>query len=114
MRRKLRWVALFGIVIIVTGYRFGHARRAGNMGIYAGVNPVVLSGSVQARIPTAVDMGGNIVYTNKTLQVQNQTTGFVRALYVNQLDRKTQLRLSAISTTTGQYRAMTEVKFWID
>jgi hypothetical protein len=48
------------------------------------------------------------------LQVQNQTTGYIRALYVNQLDRKTQLRLSAISTTTGQYRAMTEVKFWID
>ena len=97
-----------------SGYRFGTARRAGDMGIYAGVKPVVLSGSVQARIPTAVDMGGNIVYTNKTLQVQNQTTGYVRALYTNQLTKQTQLRLSAISTTTGQYRAMTEVKFWID
>jgi hypothetical protein len=97
-----------------SGYRFGDARRAGDMALYAGVKPVVLSGSVQARIPTAVDMGGNIVYTNKTLQVQNQTTGYVRALYVNQLDRKTQLRLSAISTTTGQYRAMTELKFSID
>jgi hypothetical protein len=97
-----------------SGYRFGDARRAGDMGIYAGVKPVVLSGSVQARIPTAVDMGGNIVYTNKTLQVQNQTTGYVRALYTNQLTKQTQLRLSAMSTTAGQYRAMTELKFWID
>jgi len=97
-----------------SGYRFGDARRAGDMGIYAGVKPVVLSGSVQARIPTAVDMGGNIVYTNKTLQVQNQTTGYVRALYTNQLTKTSQLRLSAMSTTAGQYRAMTELKFSID
>ena len=97
-----------------SGYRFGTARRSGDMGIYAGVKPVVLSGSVQARIPTAVDMGGNIVYTNKTLQVQNQTTGYVRALYINQLTKHSQLRLSAMSTTEGQYRAMTELRFWID
>jgi hypothetical protein len=97
-----------------SGYRFGDARRAGDMGIYAGVKPVVLSGAVQARIPTAVDTGGNIVYTNKTLQVQNQTTGYLRALYTNQLTRQTQLKLSAIGTTAGQYRAMTELKFWID
>ena len=97
-----------------SGYRFGHVRRAGDMGIYAGVKPVVLSGSVEARIPTAVDMGGNIVYTNKTLQVQNQTTGYVRALYTNQLTKHSQLRLSAMSTTVGQYRAMTELRFWID
>ena len=97
-----------------TGYRFGDVRRAGDMGIYAGVKPVVLSGSVEAKLPTAVDTGGNIMYTNKTLQVQNQTTGYLRALYTNQLTRQTQLKLSAIGTTAGQYRAMTELKFWID
>jgi hypothetical protein len=97
-----------------TGYRFGDARRAGDLGFFAGVKPVVLSGSVEARIPTAVDMSGNVVYTNKKLMVQNQTTGYVRALYTNQVNRRTQLRLSAVSTTDGQYRAMTELKFWID
>jgi len=38
----------------------------------------------------------------------------VRALYTNQLTKQTQLRLSAMSTTTGQYRAMTEFRFWIE
>ena len=97
-----------------TGYRFGDVRRAGDMGIYAGVKPVILSGSVQARIPTAIDNTGNIVYTDKKLMIQNPTTGYVRALYTNQLDRRTQLKLSAVTTTSGQYRAMTELKFWID
>jgi hypothetical protein len=97
-----------------TGYRFGSARENGDMGIYAGIKPVVLSGSVEASMPTSVDNSGNIVYTNKKLAVQNQTTGYIRALYTNQLNRQTQLRLSAVSTTAGQYRAMTEIRFWID
>jgi hypothetical protein len=97
-----------------TGYRFGDVKRSGHMGIYAGIKPVVLSGSIEASIPTAVDMSGNVVYTNKKLMVQNQTTGYVRALYTNQLTKQTQLRLSAVTTTAGQYRAMTELKFWID
>jgi len=97
-----------------TGYRFGDARREGDLGLYAGIKPVVLSGSVEAKLPTGVDNSGNIMYTNKTLAVQNQTTGYVRALYTNQLTKQTQLRLSAVSTTAGQYRAMTELRFWID
>jgi hypothetical protein len=97
-----------------TGYRFGDVQREGNLGMYAGIKPVVMSGSVEARIPTAVDNNGNIVYNSKTMMVQNQTTGYIRALYTNQLDRRTQLRVSAMTTSTGQYRAMTEFKFWID
>lgn len=97
-----------------TGYRFGDVRREGDIGMYAGIKPMVLSGNVQARIPTSVDDGGNIIYTNKTLMVQNQATGYVRALYTNQLDRRTQLKFSAMTTTTGQYRAMTELRFWLD
>jgi hypothetical protein len=97
-----------------TGYRFGDARSEGNLGLYVGVKPVVLSGSVDAKLPTAVDNRGNIMYTNKTLAIQNQTTGYVRALYTNQLSKTTQLRLSALGTADGQYRAMTEFKFWLD
>lgn len=97
-----------------TGYRFGDVRREGLAGVFFGIKPVVISGSVQATMPTSVDNSGNVVYTNKKLSVQNQNTGYVRALYTNQLDRKTQLRLSAVATSTGQYRAMTEFKFWID
>lgn len=97
-----------------TGYRFGDAKREGDLGLYAGIKPVVLSGSVEARLPTSVDNSGNVVYTNKTLAVQNQATGYMRALYTNQLTKQTQLRLSAVGTTDGQYRAMTEFRFWLD
>ena len=95
-----------------TGYRFGDARGTGDVGIYAGVKPVVLSGSVEAQLPTGIDSTGKVQYTSRTLDVQNQTTGYVRALYTNQLNRHSQLRFGAIGTTDGQYRATTEFKLW--
>jgi hypothetical protein len=96
------------------GYRFGQAKEAGDLGLYAGVKPVVFSGAVTARIPTAVDTAGNVQYTNKTLGVQNQTTGYIRALYTNQLTKDTQYRFSAVATQQGQYRIMNEFRWWLD
>jgi hypothetical protein len=100
-----------------TGYRFGDVRQEGDFGFYAGVKPVVLSGSVEARLPTSVDNQGNIHYTNKTLMVQNQVTPYVRALYTNMLDRNTQYKFSAMTTTmngTNQFRIMHELKYFFD
>ena len=100
-----------------TGYRFGDARRAGDMALYAGIKPVVLSGSVEARLPTSIDMQGNIQYTNKTLIIQNQITPYIRALYTNMLDKKTQYRFSAMTTAnsgSNQYRVMHELKYFFD
>jgi hypothetical protein len=100
-----------------TGYRFGDVRRAGNMGLYGGVKPVVLSGSVEAKLPTGIDMQGNIQYTQRTLMIQNQVTPYIRALYTNMLDKKTQYRFSAMTTAnsgTNQYRIMHELKYFFD
>ena len=96
-----------------SGYRYTDD-QIGDIGVYAGVKPVVLSGNVEARIPTSVDNNGNIVYTNKTLAIQNQVTPYVRALYTNMIDKKTMYRFSVMGTQQGQYRLMNELRFWID
>jgi len=96
------------------GYRFGDVKSEGDTGLFAGVKPVILSGSVEANLPSSIDNAGNIQYTSKKLAVQNQATGYVRALYTNQLSKKSQLKMSAMVTANGQYRAMTEFKFFLD
>lgn len=98
-----------------TGYRFGDVRREGDLGLYAGIKPVIMSGSVEARLPTSIDTQGNIHYTNKTFMVQNQVTPYIRALYTNMLDKKTQYRFSAMTTANSgpnQYRVMHELKYF--
>jgi hypothetical protein len=96
-----------------TGYRYTQD-RFGDIGVYAGVKPMVLSGNVEAKIPTSVDNAGNVAYTNKKLAIQNEVTPYVRALYTNMIDKKTMYRFSAMGTQQGQYRLMHELRFWID
>ena len=97
-----------------TGYRFGNVQREGHLGLYAGIKPVVLSGSVEARLPTSIDNQGNIQYTGRTLMVQNQPTPYVRAMYTNMLSKNTQYRFSAMTTAASgvnQYRIMHELRW---
>lgn len=97
-----------------SGYRYTDWKGIGDIGFYAGVKPVVFSGNVTARIPTSVDNAGNIVYTDKNMAIQNQTTTYVRAMYSNMLDKNTQYRVSGMVLSSGQYRLMHELKFWLD
>ena len=95
-----------------TGYRYTDWHKFGDVGVYAGVKPVVFSGNITAKLPTGVDNGGNIVYTNKNMAIQNQTTGYVRAMYTNMLDKNTQYRLTGMALTNGQYRVMNEFRWF--
>ena len=96
-----------------TGYRYIDRDKLGDIGIYAGVKPVIFSGNVTARIPTSVDNSGNVVYTNKTMAIQNTTTTYIRAMYTNMLDKRTQYRLSGMMLDNGQYRIMNEFRWWL-
>jgi hypothetical protein len=97
-----------------SGYRFGDVKDKGDIGVYAGIKPVVLSGDVEAKMPTSIDNNGNVVYTNKRLAIQNQVTPYVRALYTNMIDKKTMYRFSVMGTQQGQYRLMHELRWWLD
>lgn len=91
------------------GYHFQN-----NLGIYAGVKPVVLSGNVSANLPSGVDNNGNVQYTGRSLALQNQTTGYVRALWSTDLNKHTFYRISGTAMTNGQYRLMNELRYNFD
>ena len=95
-----------------SGYRYTDIDRFGDIGVYAGIKPVVLSGNVEARLPTSVDNNGNTVFTTKNLAIQNQNTGYVRALWTTNIDKNMIYRLSGIAMTNGQYRLMNEFRIF--
>lgn len=96
-----------------TGYRYSEPKGFGDIGLYAGVKPVIFSGNVTAKIPTAVDNNGNIVYTNKQMRIQSPTTTYLRAMYTNMIDKQTQYRLSGMLLDNGNYRVMHELRWWL-
>jgi hypothetical protein len=92
------------------GYKTDLESTLSSIGMYAGIKPVTLSGHVSAKIPTSVDMSGNIVYTNKKLTVQDQMVGYARITYSNKLSRHSQFKFSAMGTATGEYRVVNELR----
>lgn len=93
-----------------TGYRY-YEDRFGDLGVYAGIKPVVLNGSVTANLPTGVDNNGNTVYTTNKMGIISNTTPYVRVLYTGKIDRNNSYRLSGMTTQDGFYRAMAEYRY---
>lgn len=96
------------------GYRYNTDQQFGDLGFYMGVKPVVFSGSVEAKLPTAIDNAGNINYTSQTLGVKSDVTGYARLLYNKSIDKYTQYRLSGTVLTNGQFRVMNELRLFLD
>ena len=90
-----------------TGYRWGDKKN--DMGIYFGQAPRVLSGQVEANVPTSFDSSGQLVYTKQNLDILRTPTYYVRGVYSKQIDKRTQFRFNAATSTIGQYRIMNEL-----
>jgi hypothetical protein len=89
------------------GYRWGDKKN--DMGIYLGQAPRVLSGQVEANVPTSFDNSGQLVYTKQNLDILRTPTYYVRGVYSKQIDKRTQFRFNAATSTVGQYRIMNEL-----
>jgi len=94
-----------------SGYRYADFGRIGDLGMYLGIKPTVLSGSLNANLPTSVDMQGNTVYTSTKLNVMSNVTPYVRALYTNSITKNSMYRLSGQVTSVGTWRTMAELRY---
>lgn len=90
------------------GTEFKSKRKS--YGVYAGVLPVALSGSVNIKMPTSIDYQGNISYTDVKAKIQDTATGYVRANYTEQVTKDVSYNVTGIVTHTGYVKALAEVK----
>jgi len=89
------------------GYRWGDKKN--DMGIYLGQAPRVLSGQVEANVPSSFDSSGQLVYTKQNLDILKTPTYYMRGVYNKQINKGTQFRFNAAVSTIGQYRIMNEL-----
>lgn len=80
-------------------------------GVYGGVRPYVVSGSVYADLPTAVDIQGNLYYTKTRMDVTNPVNGYVRAVYTDRITKTIAYKFSGMVIDNGQYRIQTELRY---
>jgi hypothetical protein len=80
-------------------------------GLYGGVRPYIVSGSVHANLPTGVDFQGNLYYTKTRMDLINPINGYVRAVYTDQFTKTTSYKFSGMLIDNGQYRIQTELRY---
>jgi hypothetical protein len=80
-------------------------------GLYSGIRPYVISGSVHADLPTAVDFQGNLQYTKTRMDITNPVNSYIRAVYTDQLSDTTSYKFSGMLIDNGQYRIQTELRY---
>lgn len=90
-----------------TGYRWGDKKN--DMGIYIGQAPRVISGQIEANMPTSFDRSGQLVYTKQNLDILRTPTYYLRGVYHKRLDKNTQYRFNTAVSSIGQYRIMNEL-----
>jgi hypothetical protein len=95
-----------------TGYRWRENRK--DIGIYVGQAPRVISGSVEANVPTSFDNTGNLVYTRKNIDIMRTATYYVRGVYNQNINRRMQFRVNAAASSQNQYRLMNEIIWRLD
>jgi hypothetical protein len=94
-----------------TGYRFGQAKELGDVGLYAGIKPVVFSGNITANLPTGVDNAGNVQYTSVNFKVNNPVNMYLRTVYIDTITKNLSYKLSGMFVDNGMYRTQLELKY---
>jgi hypothetical protein len=89
------------------GYRWTNTKN--DTGLYFGQAPRVLSGRVEANMPTSFDSSGQLVYTKQNLDILRTATYYVRGVYHKKIDKNTQYRFNAAVNSVGQHRIMNEL-----
>ena len=80
-------------------------------GLYAGVRPYVVSGSINASIPTDVDFYGNIKYTTTNIDIMNPVTTYLRTVYSEKITNSVSFKISGMVLDNNQYRLFSELRY---
>ena len=78
---------------------------SGGLKVDAGIHPVMLDGSVNATVPTSVDMRGNIQYTDYKYSLPTQVNGYLKGTYNFNLDTNTMLQVASAVSQNGNANA---------
>jgi hypothetical protein len=82
--------------------------RARGFNVYAGLQPYVVSGSVDFTMPTSTDINGVMSYTQNRTQLSGRdTVGYAGINWRNDLSRRSSVQISAVANQTGQHLVQT-------
>jgi hypothetical protein len=101
-----------GVDPIWAGYAAAGYRPNQSWNLFGGVQPKIMSGSLDLRLPGRVDEQGVLHYDEHNIKLRNQLVGFLGASYTWK-SRHTQLKTNLVVNSQGNYqtRVSYEINF---
>jgi hypothetical protein len=84
---------------------------SGGLKVDAGIHPVMLDGSVNATVPTSVDMRGNLQYTDHRFSLPTHVNGYLKGTYNFNLDTNTKLQVKSAVSQSGDANAQVNYSY---
>ena len=84
---------------------------SGGLKVDAGIHPVMLDGSVNATVPTSVDMRGNLQYTDHKFSLPTHVNGYLKGTYNFNLDTNTKLQVKSAVSQSGDANAQVNYSY---
>ncbi len=89
-----------------------HGYTDTKFGIFGGIRPYIISGGVDAELPTSVDRHGNLQYTKTQLSINNPVNFYARAVYTDKITSHILYKLSGMIVDNSQFRTQLELKYF--
>jgi len=80
----------------------GWQHKDNMFGVYTGIDPVVISGSVTVSLPSAVDNEGNLLYSETTVPLISEETFYIRAFFKEDITDDMNIAASGIVRDNAQ------------
>jgi hypothetical protein len=123
--KKENWQSQFGYILSTTNITPGLITKVNDFhavwletgyatqqfGFFAGTRPWIVSGSLNAELPTGIDTQGNVQYTNANFKVNNPVNMYLRTVYIDTITKNLSYKLSGMFVDNGMYRTQLELKY---
>ena len=123
--KKENWQSQFGYILSSTNITPGLITKVNDFhavwletgyaterfGFFAGTRPWIVSGSLNAELPTGIDTQGNVQYTSANFKVNNPVNMYLRTVYIDTITKNLSYKLSGMFVDNGMYRTQLELKY---
>lgn len=82
----------------------------GKFKLFAGFLPKVIDGQANIKMPSSVDINGNVMYNNVSADIVSPTVRYVRASYTGHFKKTVYYQINGIRTDTNQFGLFGDVR----
>jgi hypothetical protein len=89
----------------------GWQHKNDNFGLFAGIDPTIIKGSVTVSLPDSVNKKGNLIYTESKIPLISTKSFYIRTFYIKNIFDNFNVKSSGILRDAGNYNVSLDAEW---